>query len=57
MDNVNQLGLATEHLQKRLQEHTQMLHQNEGSLSGTNTVLEYDSAKSKSDKLADVLKV
>lgn len=57
VERIQQLGTSIEHLDNRLQDHTQMLRQNEGSLSTTNTVLEHDLAKSKADKLAEVLKV
>uniref|UniRef100_A0A915DMM5 Uncharacterized protein n=1 Tax=Ditylenchus dipsaci TaxID=166011 RepID=A0A915DMM5_9BILA len=57
VDKAYELGNAIEHLDKKFHEHTQMLRQNEGSLiSGTNTVLEYDSAKNKTDKLVEILK-
>ncbi|KAI1724646.1 golgi complex component 7 (COG7) domain-containing protein [Ditylenchus destructor] len=57
IEKAHQLGAAVERLDKKLQEHTQMLRQNEGSLiSGSNTVLEYDSAKGRADKLAEILK-
>lgn len=50
------MGKFSEKLDKRLQEHIRMLKQNEGSLSGTNTVLEYDSAKAKTDKLVEIIR-
>lgn len=57
LDSVQQLGKFSEKLDKRLQEHIRMLKHNEGSLSGTNTVLEYDSAKAKTDKLVEIIRV
>ncbi|KAH7731236.1 hypothetical protein AAVH_00133 [Aphelenchoides avenae] len=56
VDRIHQLERLTDQLDKRLHEHIRMLRQSEGSLSGTNTVLEYDAAKAKSDRLAEIIK-
>ncbi|CAD5215122.1 unnamed protein product [Bursaphelenchus okinawaensis] len=49
------LGNANQKLDKRLQSHIQKLRKNEGSLVGTSDVLEFDSAKGRSDRLVEVI--
>lgn len=55
LSKLRSLGTATTALDKRLQSHIHMLRRNEGSFAGSNDVLEFDLAKSRSDKLVDVL--
>ncbi|KAI6176356.1 Component of oligomeric Golgi complex 7 [Aphelenchoides bicaudatus] len=55
LSKIRELGNASQRLDKRLQSHIQMLRRNEGSFIGTNEVLEYDSAKTRSDKLVEVI--
>ncbi|KAI6236038.1 hypothetical protein M3Y95_00115000 [Aphelenchoides besseyi] len=55
LTKLRDLGNMNQRLDKRLQAHIQMLRQNEGSLAGTTDVLEFDSAKSRSDKLIEVV--
>ncbi|KAI6233702.1 hypothetical protein M3Y99_00885200 [Aphelenchoides fujianensis] len=55
LSKLRDLGNMNQRLDKRLQAHIQMLRRNEGSLAGTTDVLEFDSAKSRSDKLVEVV--
>jgi CelD/BcsL family acetyltransferase involved in cellulose biosynthesis len=55
LSKIRDLGNASQKLDKRLQAHIQTLRRNEGSFIGTNEVLEYDSAKIRSDKLVEVI--
>lgn len=52
---MKQMGVSIERLDKRLQEHIRLLRQNEVSL-GPSDVLELDSAKSRADRLVEVLR-
>uniref|UniRef100_A0A183BKL5 Conserved oligomeric Golgi complex subunit 7 n=1 Tax=Globodera pallida TaxID=36090 RepID=A0A183BKL5_GLOPA len=56
IDQTSQLGSNVDTLNKRLQEHLRMLRQNESSTKQPNAVLEYDMAKRKVDKLAELLR-
>uniref|UniRef100_A0A914GXK3 Conserved oligomeric Golgi complex subunit 7 n=1 Tax=Globodera rostochiensis TaxID=31243 RepID=A0A914GXK3_GLORO len=56
IDKTSQLGSSVDTLNKRLQEHLRMLRQNESSAKQPNAVLEYDMAKRKVDKLAELLR-
>lgn len=52
---LKELGNVNQKLDKRLQNHIQKLRKNEGSLVGTSDVLEFDAAKSRSDRLVEVI--
>ncbi|CAD5220797.1 unnamed protein product [Bursaphelenchus xylophilus] len=55
LGKLKDLGNANQKLDKRLQSHIQKLKKNEGSLVGTSDVLEFDSAKGRSDRLIEVI--
>lgn len=56
LNRVRELGAYNQRLDKRLHAHIQMLRRN-GSLASTADVLEFDLAKSRSDRLVEVINV
>ena len=56
LEGVNDLGRTCERLETKLQANLRTLKLNEGLMSCTNSILEYDAAKSRANKLVEVLK-
>uniref|UniRef100_A0A7E5A0I5 Conserved oligomeric Golgi complex subunit 7 n=1 Tax=Panagrellus redivivus TaxID=6233 RepID=A0A7E5A0I5_PANRE len=56
LESVNELGRVSEKLEGKLQSNLRMLKLNEGLMSCTNSILEFDTAKSRTDLLVQVLK-
>lgn len=56
-ESINELGRTSERLEVKLQSNLRILKLNEGLMSCTNSILEFDTCKSRTDTLVQVLKV
>uniref|UniRef100_A0AC34GND4 Conserved oligomeric Golgi complex subunit 7 n=1 Tax=Panagrolaimus sp. ES5 TaxID=591445 RepID=A0AC34GND4_9BILA len=55
-ESINDLGRTSERLEVKLQSNLRILKLNEGLMSCTNSILEFDTCKSRTDTLVQVLK-